>query len=595
MKHRRLAQIVLAIFFVGLLATPAVIRRVSAGQTAHLDKSAALVRHGLYLEEISKKAGVNFVHQAPALDPKLEGIMPQVASMGASVSIVDYDRDGWPDFYVTNSELGSRNCLYRNQHDGTFKEVAGELGIADVNQAGTGVSMGAVWGDYDNDGYEDLLLYKWGRPELYHNEAGHGFTRVTEAAGLPRWINANTAVWFDYDGDGLLDLFIGGYYSEDLDLWHLNTTRIMPDSFEYAKNGGRKYLFHNLGHGKFEEVSEKLGIDSRRWALAASASDLYGTGHPDLFVANDYGVSELYVNDGKRFHEAGEQAGVGFAPKSGMNVAFGDIFNQGRYSVYVSNISEEGVLIQGNNLWVPREATSGAATTYENLARDLGVELGGWSFGAQFGDLNNDGTLDLYLTNGYVSLDRNRSYWYDFSHVAGGNSSIIGDAKNWPAMNGRSLSGYQQKHVWLNDGAGKFVDVAQAVGVNDTYDGRAVALADLWNTGALDVVVANQRGPLLIYKNTTSPENQWIEFSLEGTKSNKSAIGTKVTLYWNGQEQAQEVSGGSGFAAQNDRRVHFGLGKSPQIEKAILRWPSGKTQTLEDLKPGKLYKVREPE
>ena len=107
------------------------------------------------------------------------------------------------------------------------------------------------------------------------------------------------------------------------------------------------------------------------------------------------------------------------------------------------------------------------------------MELGGWSFGAQFGDLNNDGTLDLYLTNGYVSLDRNRSYWYDFSKVAGGNSTIIGDARNWPAMEGRSLSGYQQKHVWLNDGAGKFVDVAQAVGVTDTYDGRAVALADL--------------------------------------------------------------------------------------------------------------------
>jgi hypothetical protein len=594
MKRPVIAQVVLTVFFVGLLATPAIIRRVSAGQTARLDKSEALERHGFYLEEVSKQAGVNFVHQAPVLDAKLEGIMPQVASMGASVSIVDYDRDGWPDIYVTNSRIGSRNCLYHNQHDGTFKDVAGELGIADVNQPGTGVSMGAVWGDYDNDGYEDLLLYKWGRPELYHNDGGHGFTRVTDEAGLPKWINANTAVWFDYDGDGLLDLFIGGYYSENIDLWHLDTTKIMPDSFEYAKNGGRKYLFHNLGNGKFEEVSEKLGIDSRRWALAASASDLYGTGHPDLFIANDYGVSELYINDGKRFHEAGEQAGVGFAPKSGMNVAFGDIFNQGRYSVYVSNISEEGVLIQGNNLWVPREATEGNATTYENLARDLGVELGGWSFGAQFGDLNNDGTLDLYLTNGYVSLDRNRSYWYDFSHVAGGNSSIIGDARNWPAMNGRSLSGYQQKHVWLNDGAGKFVDVAQAVGVNDTYDGRAVALADLWNTGALDVVVANQRGPLLIYKNTVSPQNRWIEFSLEGTKSNRSAIGARVTLYWNGQEQAQEVSGGSGFAAENDRRLHFGLGKNPQVEKAIIRWPSGSTQTLRDLTPDKLYKVTEP-
>jgi len=598
MKRGPVGRILLSIFFIALLLTPIVIRRVSAGRAAarvKLDANAALVRHGFYLQEVSRAAGIDFVHQAPILDSKLEGIMPQVASMGASVSIVDFDRDGWPDIYVTNSKEGSRNALYRNMHDGTFKDVAPELGIADVNQPGTGVSMGAVWGDYDNDGYEDLFLIKWGRPELYHNDHGHGFTRVGEQAGLPPWINTNTAIWFDYDGDGLLDLFVGGYYSEDIDLWHLNTTRIMPDSFEYAKNGGRKYLFHNLGNGKFEEVSAKLGINSRRWALAASAADLRGTGHPDLFVANDYGVSELYLNDGKRFREAGEQTGVGFAPKSGMNVAFGDILNQGRYSVYVSNISEEGVLIQGNNLWVPKDGATGDGLKFENLARDLGVELGGWSFGAQFGDLNNDGTLDLYLTNGYVSLDRNRSYWYDFSKVAGGNSTIIGDAKNWPAMDNRSLSGYQQKHVWLNDGAGKFVDVAQAVGVTDTYDGRAVALADLWNRGVLDVVIANQRGPLLVYKNTVSPDNKWIEFELEGTKSNRSAIGTEVTLFWSGQHQLQEVSGGSGFSAQNQRRLHFGLGKDPQIEKAVIRWPSGTIQTIDKPTPDQLHAVKEPE
>jgi hypothetical protein len=597
MKRGPIARIVLIIFFVGLLVIPIVIRRVSAlraSAAAKLDANTALARHGFYLHEVSKAAGINFVHQAPTLDPKLNGIMPEVASMGASVSIVDFDRDGWPDIYVTNSGENSKNSLYRNQHDGTFKDVAGELGVADVNRTGTGVTMGAVWGDYDNDGYEDLLLIKWGRPELYHNNGGHGFTRVTEQAGLPKWINANTAVWFDYDGDGLLDLFIGGYYPEDLDLWHLSSTKMMPDSFEYAENGGRKYLFHNLGNGKFEEVSEKLGINSRRWALAASAADLRGTGHPDLFVANDYGVSELYLNDGRRFREAGAETGVGFAPKSGMNVAYGDILNQGKYAVYVSNISEEGVLIQGNNLWVQKDGTTEDAIKFENLARDLGVELGGWSFGAQFGDLNNDGTLDLYLTNGYVSLDRGRSYWYDFSKVAGGNSTIIGDAKNWPAFDNRSLSGYQQKRVWLNDGAGRFVDVAQSVGVTDTYDGRSVALADLWNRGVLDVVVANQRGPLLVYKNTVSPDNKWIEFELEGTKSNRSAIGAQVTLYWNGQRQVQEVSGGSGFAAQNQRRLHFGLGRDPKIEKVVIRWPSGKLQEIDAPSPDKMYEIKEP-
>ena len=593
----RPARVLLGLFFVALLATPFAIKRMSSQDvigSASNAKSVALARHGFFLEEVSRAAGVEFVHQAPTLDPRLESIMPLAASMGAAVSIVDFDRDGWLDIYVTNSCEGCKNALYRNMHDGTFKDVAAEMGIADVNQPGTGVSMGAVWGDFDNDGYEDLLLIKWGRPELFHNDGGHGFTRVSEKAGLPAWLNANTAIWFDYDGDGLLDLFIGGYYAENIDLWNLTTTRIMPESFEYAKNGGRKYLFHNLGNGKFEEVSAKMGIDSRRWALAAGAADLRGTGRPDLFIANDYGVSELYFNDGTRFREVGEKTGVGFAPKSGMNVAFGDILNQGRFAVYVSNISEDGILIQGNNLWIPKEGTQGDLIKFDNLARDFGVELGGWSFGAQFGDLNNDGALDLYLTNGYISLDRSRSYWYDYSKVAGGNSTIIGDAQHWPAFEGRSLAGYQAKRVWLNDGAGKFIDVARAVGVTDTHDGRSVALADLWNRGVLDVVVANQRGPLLIFRNTVDPRNAWIEFELEGSTSNRSAIGAQVRLFWNGKQQLQEVSGGSGFAAQNQRRLHFGLGPNPKIEKVVIRWPSGKMQTVDSPAAGRLHKINEP-
>jgi hypothetical protein len=594
--NKRLAKILLAILFAALIATPVVLRRLSARRQKSLitaDARSALNRYGVYFEEVSHRAGVNFVHQAPTLDHKLDHIMPQVASMGAAVSIVDFDRDGWPDIYATNSGEGSKNALYRNQQDGTFKDVAAEVGLADLNQAGTGVSMGAVWGDYDNDGYEDVLLYKWGRPELFHNDAGKTFTRITDKAGLPSWVNANTAIWFDYDGDGKLDLFLGGYYPEDVDLWHLRNTRMMPESFEYAQNGGRKYLFHNLGGGAFEEVSQKLGIDTRRWALAAVAADLRGSGHPDLFIANDYGISELYFNDGKQFREVGKRAGVGFSPKSGMNATVGDVLNNGNYSIYVSNISEEGVLIQGNNLWMPKEGTTGDSLQYENLARDMDVEIGGWSFGAQFGDLNNDGNQDLYLVNGYVSADRIKNYWYDFSKITGGNSAIISDAANWPPMEGRSLSGYQQKRVWLNDGSGKFVNVATAVGANDEYDGRSVALVDLWNRGVLDVVVANQKGPLLIYKNNATADNKWIDFELEGTVSNRSAIGTQVKLFWNGKKQVQTVSGGSGFCAQNQRRLHFGLGKNPRVEKAEIRWPSGKTQVIENPIIGQINKVKE--
>jgi enediyne biosynthesis protein E4 len=596
MSGRKVARIILVVVFIALLSVPLVMKRIAARReqvNSGLDKTAALTRYGFHLDEVAKASGINFTHQAPTLDHRLDHIMPQVASMGAAVSVVDFNRDGWPDLYVTNSGEGSKNSLFKNNQDGSFTDVASEVGLADLNQNGTGVSMGSVWGDYDNDGYEDLFLYKWGKPELFHNDAGQRFSRVSDNAGLPAWVNANTAVWFDYDRDGRLDLFLGGYYAEDVDLWHLKNTKMMPESFEYAQNGGRKYLFRNLGDGSFEEVSQKVGIDTRRWALAATVADLRGTGNQDLFIANDYGISELYFNDGKQFREVGKQTGVGFSPKSGMNASVGDILNQGRYAIYVSNISEEGILIQGNNLWVPRDGTGGDALEYENMARAVDVEIGGWSFGAQFGDLNNDGTLDLYLVNGYVSLDRNQNYWYDFSKIAGGNSTIISDAAHWPAMDGRSLSGYQQKKVWLNDGAGKFVNVAQAVGASDVFDGRAVALVDLWNRGVLDVVVANQKGPLLIYKNNVTPENKWISFELEGAQSNRSAIGAEVRLFWDGHQQVQQVSGGSGFCSQNQRRLHFGLGKNPQIEKVEIRWPSGNMQTIQKPLAGQVYKIKE--
>lgn len=591
---RRATRASLGIFLLALLGMPLVLRYLSEPEyAAGIDAATAIERYGFHLEEVARSSGIDFTHQAPRLDAELDHIMPQIASMGAAVSVVDFDRDGWQDLYVTNSGDASYNALYRNLGDGTFQDVAAEMGVADVNRRATGVSMGAVWGDYDNDGYEDLFLYRWGRPELFHNDGGRGFTSVTERAGLPAWVNANTAIWLDYDRDGRLDLFLGGYYPENVDLWALTTTRIMPESFEYAHNGGRNYLLRNSGRGAFEEVGARLGLDSRRWTLAAAAADLRGTGYPDLFVANEYGVDELFLNEsGARFVSAGEDARIGSVPKSGMNAAFGDVLNRGTFAIYVSNISEPGVLLQGNNLWLPDD--SGDGPRYRNLADAMGVELGGWSYAAQFGDLNNDGYLDIYLVNGFVSASRRSSYWYDFSLVAGGHSTIISDARNWPAMEGRSLSGYQRSRVWLNDGAGGFREVGRIVGATDLYDGRAVALADLWNRGVLDVVVANQRGPLLIYRNTVTPENAWIGFELEGSRSNRSAIGSRVELFWNGVRQVQEVSGGSGFSAQNQRRLLFGLGPDPEVERAVIRWPSGTVQTLAAPETGKVHKLREP-
>jgi hypothetical protein len=592
----RLPQLLVTLAFFGLVAWAWYMgQQVEASLTsAALDPATALERHGFHLTEVSRASGIDFTHRAPTFDPKLGHIMPQMAAMGAGVAVADYDNDGWADLYVVDSAEGGQNRLYRNLQDGRFEEVAARLGLADVNRPGTGVSSGALWADYDNDGDEDLYLNKWGRPELFRNEGGTAFTPVTEGSGLPGWVNASSAVWFDYDRDGRLDLFIGGYYADDIDLWRLSTTRMMPESFEYAENGGRKLLFRNLGEGRFEEVAASVGLESSRWALAAVAADLRGSGWQDLVIANDYGVSEYWLNEGGRFRDVGRESELGARPKSGMNASLGDVFNDGRRAIYVTNISEEGVLVQGNNLWVPREASAADVPRFDNLAESMGVELGGWSFGSQFGDLNNDGFQDLFLTNGFVSANPDRSYWYDFSKIAAGNSRIIADAALWPPMEDMSLSGHQPKRVWLNDGAGRFENVAQAVGVTETFDGRAVALADFWNRGVLDVVVAHQKGPLLLYRNEVAPGRHWLGVELTGRASNRSALGAVVTVEWAGMRQAQDLVSASGFCAQNQRRLHFGLGEAAEVERVTVRWPSGAEQVVEDPPVDAVLRLEEP-
>jgi len=547
---------------------------------------------GFYLDEVSDDVGVDFVHEAPQLDRRLDHILPTIASTGASVAVSDFDNDGWNDFYLTSSKYGVSNALYRNLGNGKFEDIANEVGVGDINQKGTGVSMGAAWADINNDGFEDLFVYKWGRPELFLNEEGKSFRRITENSGLPRWLNSNSAIWFDYNNDGFVDLLIGGYYKESINLWGLENTLMMPESFEYANNGGRNYLLENQGGNTFKDVTFSKGLTSTKWTLAIGALDFDMNGFQDIFIANDYSVDELYMNYGREgFKEVGKEAKIGYAPKSGMNVSVADIKNDGRFSVYVSNITEMGILLQGNNLWQPSENPN--EVQFSNNAGALGVELGGWSYGSQFGDLNNDGFQDLYLANGYISATKNNSYWYDYSKVTGGNKAIIEDALNWPAMEGRSQSGFQQNKIWLNGEAGIFADVTDYVSNTDPYDSRAVAMVDLWNRGVLDVIVANQRREVSIFKNQQPGNNNWIAFELEGSASNRSAIGAKLTLIWEDHTQSQFVHGGIGFCSQNQRALHFGIGSSESVDKIVIDWPSGVRQEIQGLEINQKHNIKE--
>ena len=583
----RVTKSIAVVIFVILLALPYFLSHRSLAPVA----STRSGQYGFTLTDITGRANLSFVHQNPQFDPRLGNIMPHIAALGASIAVADVNNDGWQDLYATSSRHGARNHLYLNQQDGTFREIGTSAGLADVNRQDTGVSMGSVWGDYDNDGDEDVFLYKWGYQRLFRNNGDLTFTDVTDQAELGQWMNAGSAVWFDFDRDGLLDLYIGGYFPKQHNLWNVTTTRIMQESFEYANNGGHNYLYRNMGTGRFADVTAQTGADCTRWTLSVGAADLNGDGWPDLYLANDYGPEVLLINRRGVSFEQARDATLEETSKSGMNVAFGDVFNDGRHDVYVTNISKRGHLFQGNNL---RRNLLSETGQLINIA-DGETADAGWGWGAQFGDLNNDGFVDLYVANGFISADLEKDYWYDMSKVAMGNRNIFQDVDNWAPMGNRSLSGYERSKLFLNNQTGEFFDVAAAVGVTDTYDGRGVALADLFNRGVLDVIVANHKGPLVLYSNTVDPEHGWVAFHLKGTVSNRSAIGAEVLVWWNDQQQIRVVTGGSGFASQSQRPLHFGLGKNPVLHRVEIRWPSGKTQTIEDLQKNRLHTVIEPD
>src|SRR5216117_3287649 len=273
-----------------------------------------------------------------------------------------------------------------------------------------------------------------------------------------------------------------------------------------------------------------------------------------------------------------------------MSATLGDVLNRGRVDAFVTNISEPGYLFHGNNLRLNFLPELGR---FQQAAEGV-VADAGWAWGAQLGDLDNDGRNELFIVNGFVSGDRDRSYWYAMSKIAGANGNVFEDARNWPPIGTASLSGYERSRVLVSRGLAGWTDVALAAGVSDEYDGRAVALADLFNRGVLDVVVANQNQPALVYRNTVVPGNHWIAFRLVGTRSNRSAIGAEVTVEADGIRQLRVVDGGMGFASQNDRRLHFGLDGATRVDRLVICWPSGARQVVEHPAMDRLNLITEP-
>lgn len=548
-------------------------------------------RPGVRFTEAAAELGVTFTHAAPRIDERLAHVAPQIASTGAAVSVTDVDGDGWPDLYAVTSLAGEPNALFVNRGDGTFEERAAEAGLADLNRDGEGWSMGSIWGDVDGDGREDVYVYKWGQGQLFLNRGDLRFEDVTEEAGLVQWINSNAATFIDYDRDGRLDLFVAGYYEESHDLSNVETSKILHDSFEFAQNGGVNHLYRNLGDGRFEDVSAETGVDSRRWTYAAVAADFDRDGWPDLYVANDYGTEELWQNREGRAFEVARTAGLDHESKSGMCVALGDMRNDGRFSVFVTNISKRGFLFQGNNLRINQMDRMGG---FDDRGRGVVVDCG-WAWGAQFGDLDDDGRQDLVVVNGFISASRDRDYWYQMSKLAGAAGGLVADADNWPAFEDRSLSGYERTRVLFNEGGigPSFVEAGREVGVDDTLDGRAVALADLDRDGDLEIISANQGGRLLVYRNDSTTPGRWLAFDLVGAAPNTSAIGAEVEVVAGDWRQVQVVAAAMGFSSQNERRLHFGLGEVQGDVTATVRWPSGELTELGPLELDRAHEVRE--
>jgi enediyne biosynthesis protein E4 len=523
---------------------------------------------GFRFIDVTDQVGLHFQHNSGAFGGKL---LPE--TLGSGCAFLDFDGDGWQDILLINAmdwpghkRQRSTLRLYRNNRNGTFADVTRSAGL-DIEMYGMGVAVG----DYNNDGFPDILITCVGQNRLFRNTGKGAFLDVTRASGLQgRQAFSTSALWFDYDRDGLLDLFVCNYvrWSPEHDVFCSLDASHKSYCTPEAYRGDTCWLFHNRGDGTFEDVTATSGIfDSSSKSLGVAMLDYNQDGWPDLFVANDTQPNKLYRNLGNgRFKEVAVEAGLAFSAegkaRAGMGVDVGDFENSGRPGIAITNFDNEMIGLY-------RTTRMGV---YDDISMPAGVGLPSRNtlgFGCIFFDADLDGALDLAVVNGHIDET---------------------------VRNIRGNVGYAQPpQLFLNQGGGKFVDVASQAdgGFDQAKVGRGLAFGDFDRDGDLDLLLTTNNGPAFLYRNDQLAGNRCIRFRLVGTKSNRDGIGAVVRIFYNGQSQSRMVRGGSSYLSQSELPVTFGVGKRDKIDRATVEWPAGRTEEFKDLATGRSYECTE--
>jgi Na+-translocating ferredoxin:NAD+ oxidoreductase RnfD subunit len=566
------------------------------------------------------------------VDPRIHHVAKWLFSVGDAVAVGDYDADGRPDlfFTFTLAEDGDRNALYRNLGDLRFERVPlPAMEDRTLHPETQGISSSGLFADYDSDGDLDLLVtHACGTPVLLQNqlrESGAAtFVDVTAAAGLAVYTNSMGANFLDANRDGRLDLIIGNVLPTEL-LGYAEPTRLnlfklpepeyegdermfafMHKSWHMADNGGKNLLFLQGADGRFvQQDSDAWGLSATMWTLVTGAADLNQDGWTDLYVANDFGPDDLYFNEGgQRFVSIkGEMFGaIGKDTYKGMNASLVDVDNNGWLDVYVSNV-HHALQAEGSLLWMfgPGGAAGPAIEDRATALGALNEQRFGW--GASLNDFDNDGWVDIAQANGMVDdtpdkrFETCKDYWYVNEKVARAPPSIHVMANMWGDIRGFCIYGNELDRLYLNRGPGRghrFVDVAEQVGLTDRANSRGVAAVDLDGDGDRDLVITHQFRPPSLYENVQSGARAWIGFDLEadGARCNRGAVGSRVSLRGAAGTQVREHQVATGFSAQDEPRVHFGLGAHLDPVTVEVTWCGQLRERFGPLAPGRYHRLQ---